>query len=84
MYNNVFIISYLFDYECITDDGGLNHPLKWVGYNYSRLGGVVLFNFAFSVTVPVWLQEKNSYVSVNKTIWGASSMATIVYFLLLF
>lgn len=33
------------------------------------MAGVILFNFAYTVTVPAWLNEKKAEVSVNKTIW---------------
>ena len=33
------------------------------------MAGVILFNFAYTVTVPAWLNEKKPEVSVNKTIW---------------
>ena len=43
------------------------------------MAGVVLFNYAFSVTVPSWLNEKRSDVSVNQTIWGASAVCSVVF-----
>ena len=46
-----------------------------------RWNGVVLFNYAFSITVPSWLTEKNPSVSVNRTIWTASTMASLIYIL---
>ena len=54
-------------------------PLQWVGDDFSRLGGIVLFNYAFSVTIPAWLQEKQTNVSPNKTIWTSSILSTIIY-----
>ncbi len=41
----------------------VNVPI--IGNDISQLAGVVLFNFAFSVTVPAWLCEKKKEVSVN-------------------
>jgi len=56
-----------------------NVPL--FGDSIFQLAGVVLFNFAFSVTVPSWLSEKEPDVSVNKTIWSSSSLSCVVYIL---
>lgn len=77
----MFILVGIFVNEFITNTGGLDHPLPWVGTDFSKLGGVVLFNFAYSTTVPAWLQEKKTEVSVNQTIWTSTSLATVVYIL---
>jgi hypothetical protein len=75
----MFLLMGVFIHEFLTNSGGLDHPMPWVGEDFSRLGGVILFNYAFSVTVPAWLEEKKTHVSVNRTIWGASSLATALY-----
>ena len=31
------------------------------------------------ITVPAWLTEKREEVSVNKLVWGASSLASVIY-----
>jgi len=41
--------------------------------------GVVLFNYAYIVTVPSWLIEKKNEVSVNHTIWHASTLSSVIY-----
>jgi hypothetical protein len=38
-----------------------------VGPDLGQLMGIVLFNYAYSITVPAWLTEKKEHVSVNKT-----------------
>jgi len=38
--------------------GRLDYSVPLVGRNFSQLAGVVLFNFAYTVTVPSWLCEK--------------------------
>lgn len=53
--------------------------LPWVGEDVSQLAGVVLFNYAFSITVPAWLCEKHPSVSVNKTIWTSTTLASLLY-----
>lgn len=42
--------------------------------------GTVLFNFGFVTTVPSWINEKRSDVSVNKTVWFSSFCCNIVFF----
>lgn len=58
---------------------GLSFHLPWVGNELSQLAGVVLFNYAFSITVPSWLSEKDQSVSVNKAVWSASTAASAIY-----
>ena len=58
---------------------GFNFPLPWVGDSLSNLVGVVLFNYAYSITIPSWLTEKQHHVSVNNTIWSCNAMATFIY-----
>lgn len=65
--------------EFMNHHGQGAEPLPWVGTDFSRLGGIVLFNYAFSVTVPAWLQEKKTDVSPNKIIWTSSILSTFIY-----
>lgn len=58
---------------------GLHHPLPWFGNHYDELIGVILFNYAFVITVPSWLIEKTPGTNVNKTIWGASIFCSAMY-----
>lgn len=53
--------------------------LQWVGPDITQVAGVVLFNFAYSITVPSWLNEKAPEVNVNKTIWLSTTGATLIY-----
>jgi len=41
--------------------------------------GVVIFNFAFCVTVPSWLNEKRRRVSAKKTIWASCLTSAVGY-----
>lgn len=41
--------------------------------------GNVLFNFGFVTTVPSWINEKKPSVSVNKSLWGATTLCIIIY-----
>ena len=51
------------------------------GGDFSKLAGVVLFNYAYPITIPSWLNEKKHSVPVNKIIWLSSFIATVVYIL---
>ena len=73
------IVVGLFFKEFMTS--GLSYPVPLVGDNVGQLVGVVLFNYAFSITVPAWLNEKMSDVSVNTVIWGSSASLTLMYIL---
>ena len=42
-----------FDLEFISQ--GLQNPVPWFGGSYSQLIGVIIFNYAFVITVPAWL-----------------------------
>jgi len=49
------------------------------GSDWKQLAGVVLFNYAYPITIPSWLNEKKHDVPVNKIIWLSSFLATFVY-----
>lgn len=59
----------------------IHHPVRLFGSHYGNLLGVVLYNYAYVVTVPTWLHLKDPAVGVNSTIWGAVSFATLMYIL---
>jgi len=60
-------------------DGSSQPPIPWWGSDTASLGGVVLFNYAYVITVPSWLNEKRTEVSVNRTIWGAIGFSSVLY-----
>jgi hypothetical protein len=41
--------------------------------------GSIIFNYAFIVMVPSWLNEKRAEVSVNRTVWSATITSTLLY-----
>jgi len=57
-------------------------PLAFVGDDTSNVLGVAVFNFALCMTVPSWMNEKRTGVSVNKVIWTSmgSGLLTFVLF----
>ena len=75
----MFVLVLIFDWQFIMTSMSSSNSLNWIGSDFSRLGGVALFNYAYSVTVPAWLSEKKSDVSVNKTIWGSAILSTVIY-----
>jgi len=42
--------------------------------------GNILFNFGFVTTVPSWVNEKRPYVSVNRSLWSATTLCIVVFF----
>lgn len=44
--------------------------------------GFIMANYAFVTTVPSWCSEKKKDVSVNKSLWVATTSSTVVFFLL--
>jgi hypothetical protein len=59
---------------------GLNFSINWFGEGqYSQLVGVILFNYAFAITVPSWLAEKTPETPINRTIWTASIFSSLLY-----
>ena len=53
--------------------------VPWVGEHWVEALGVVIFNFAFGVTVPSWLNEKAPRVSVNRVFWTSTVLSTALY-----
>jgi len=49
------------------------------GPDPSQVLGVVMFNFAYLITVPSWLIEKKENVNVNKIIWRSSIACATIY-----
>jgi amino acid permease len=47
--------------------------------NQSQLLGTIIFNYAFVITVPSWVNEKSERVKINPCIWTATSVATVFY-----
>ena len=73
----LFVIQFMVEFN---DQGMLYYssiPL-W-GNDLTQLAGVVLFNYAYPITVPSWLNEKQTHVRTSHIIWGASTLATTVY-----
>jgi hypothetical protein len=44
--------------------------------------GTILFNFGFVTTVPSWINEKKKSVSVNKTVWWATTLCLVIFYVI--
>lgn len=49
-----------------------------VGRDLTRVGGVVMFAFAFTFTVPSWANEKRDAVSVNRVVWFSTTLGLVL------
>jgi hypothetical protein len=47
--------------------------------NLSQVLGTVIFNYAFVITIPSWINEKKQGVGINKSVWIATSISTVFY-----
>ncbi|CAI2164001.1 17661_t:CDS:2 [Funneliformis geosporum] len=62
---------------------GLNTELvPMVGYDKSQVIGTVLFNYAFIITVPSWVNDVNPSVPIRKAVWYSLIISTVIYLLL--
>lgn len=75
----LFVLMTQFYYEFIQRGYVYMSAVPLFGSDLSQLAGVVLFNYAFPVTVPSWLNEKMPSVSVNRTIWTGTVLSSFIY-----
>jgi amino acid permease len=77
-----FAFIWQFEYEFFAHKGlHFMDSVPWVGTDFSQLAGVVLFNYAYPITVPSWLNEKKLDVPTSKVVWFSSTLSTAVYIL---
>jgi len=53
-----------------------------IGYDKSQVVGTVLFNYAFILTIPSWVNDVNPSVSIRKAVWYSLIISTVIYLLL--
>jgi hypothetical protein len=58
---------------------GFDQPIPLFGGDYKHLVGVVLFNYAYLVTIPTWLIEKRPEVNPHRVIWITSIFCGVLY-----
>jgi hypothetical protein len=74
-----FMLLLLAQFTAEFSMAGFPYSVDLWGTSWSQLAGVVLFNYAYIVTVPLWLAEKKNDVNVNHIVWGASTMSSLIY-----
>jgi hypothetical protein len=81
IFSFAFMIILLIQFTYEFSSRGLTYQIPWFGKDITQLAGVILFNYAFSITVPAWLYEKHPDVSVNKMIWSSTTLSSMLYVL---
>jgi hypothetical protein len=74
-----FMLLLLAQFTAEFSMAGFPYSVDLWGTSWSQLAGVVLFNYAYIVTVPLWLAEKKNDVNINHIVWGASTMSSLIY-----
>ena len=76
-----FFCFFMAQFEWEFYDKGFNFvdSVPWIGKDFTRLAGVVMFNYAYPITVPSWLNEKRLDVPTSKIIWSTCRLSTILY-----
>jgi hypothetical protein len=49
------------------------------GNSYRDMLGSIVFNYCFVVNIPSWLNEKRANVSVNRSVWLSTAVATVLF-----
>jgi hypothetical protein len=52
------------------------------GPNQSQVLGTIIFNYAYVVSIPSWVNEKREDVSINKSVWYSSGVGTFIFVIL--
>jgi hypothetical protein len=53
-----------------------------IGHDKSQVVGTVLFNYAFIITIPSWVNDVNPSVPIRKVVWYSVITSTVIYLLL--
>jgi len=53
--------------------------VPFFAYNQSQVLGTIIFNYAYVISIPSWVNEKKEGVSINKSLWGASILSTSLF-----
>jgi hypothetical protein len=57
---------------------GMNNA-PMIGSDFRAVVGIILYNFAFCVTLPTWLSEKASNVDAVQVVWISSGFSSTLY-----
>ena len=84
----VFLAAFIVDGDALGDQsptsaswsgGGEGERVPAFGAVVRDCLGVVIFNFAFCVTIPSWVNEKEPGTDINTVIWGSTIGSTLLY-----
>eukprot|EP01094_Clydonella_sp_ATCC50884_P006758 TRINITY_DN1594_c0_g2_i1.p1 TRINITY_DN1594_c0_g2~~TRINITY_DN1594_c0_g2_i1.p1 ORF type:complete len:412 (-),score=121.43 TRINITY_DN1594_c0_g2_i1:1068-2303(-) len=73
------VIQWIVEFFFIGFDSAL---VPAFGPDQSQVLGTTIFNYAFVITVPSWINETSGSVSINKALWVGSILSTVVYVVL--
>ena len=78
-----FLVCFCFEGDAMTDQSSSEwsgtQRVPAFGHIWRDCLGVVIFNFAFCVTIPSWVNEKLPGVNINKVIWSSTISSTLLY-----
>ena len=72
------IIAWMYEFG----SRGLQYEVQAFGSHPANEVGTTVFNYAYIVTVPSWINEKAPGISINKSIWSALLPAIVTFALL--
>ena len=72
------IIAWMYEFG----SRGLKYEVQAFGSHVANEVGSCVFNYAYIVTVPSWINEKAPGISINKSIWSALLPAIVTFALL--
>ena len=72
------IIAWMYEFG----SRGLKYQVHAFGSHPANEVGTTVFNYAYIVTVPSWINEKSPGISINKSIWSALLPAIVTFTLL--
>ena len=84
----VFLAAFLVDGDALADQSPGGSSPSWgdqpervpaFGEVWRDCLGVVIFNFAFCVTIPSWVNEKKAGTDINTVIWSSTVSSTVLY-----
>eukprot|EP00928_Gymnodinium_smaydae_P034131 TRINITY_DN24266_c0_g2_i1.p1 TRINITY_DN24266_c0_g2~~TRINITY_DN24266_c0_g2_i1.p1 ORF type:complete len:522 (-),score=50.34 TRINITY_DN24266_c0_g2_i1:218-1783(-) len=80
-----FVLTFLcveFLCEMVFVQGQDASLLPMMGTSYSSMLGTIIFNFAYSPTLPSWINEKKPKVRTSATLWSSALFSTAMYVLM--
>ncbi len=79
LFSFCFLCAIMLRFHAEFIEQGLTETVPLIGHDFSQLIGVVLFNFAYIITLPSWLIEKKTTVNPNSVIWCTTTFCSFLY-----